>query len=259
MSEKFSLRWNDFKDSVSRSFGLLRQEKDFFDVTLVTQDEVHISAHKVILSASSQFFKNILRKSPSKHPMIFLSGINSQELSYVMDYVYQGEVQVYQEQLDNFLECASKLNVNGLNTQKQQPESPLLYEETQNRVPSVVEEGKLKSSFHHSIPRSKPNQYLNIVDKSLVAANFDLTGGMDLAQLEHLLKENLFKQDGLFHCKLCGKSAKQSIEIKNHIEATHIEGLSFQCQFCNATKRSRVQLRIHISYHHKNMSKTKNE
>ena len=47
MSEKFSLKWNDFKSTVSYSFGILREEKEFFDVTLVSDDERQIIIDKV--------------------------------------------------------------------------------------------------------------------------------------------------------------------------------------------------------------------
>ena len=40
--EKFAIKWEDFQATVSQSFGLLRQEEDFFDVTLVSDDEVQI-------------------------------------------------------------------------------------------------------------------------------------------------------------------------------------------------------------------------
>ena len=60
--EKFSLKWTDFEANASKAFRKLRREEDFFDVTLVSDDEHHISAHKLVLSSSSDFFKNILRK-----------------------------------------------------------------------------------------------------------------------------------------------------------------------------------------------------
>ena len=46
MSEKFSLKWNDFHSNVSKSFELLRNEEYLQDVTLVSDDGHHISAHK---------------------------------------------------------------------------------------------------------------------------------------------------------------------------------------------------------------------
>ena len=75
--EKFCLKWNDFQSSASQAFQLVRKEEDFFDVTLVSDDEVHLPAHKLVLSASSNFFKSMLKKNSHSHPMIYLSGINS--------------------------------------------------------------------------------------------------------------------------------------------------------------------------------------
>ena len=85
--EKFSLKWNDFQLNASKSFKILRKEKEFFDVTLVSDDEVQISAHKVILSACSSFFKSILKNNPHSHPLLYLGGVNSENLSFIMDYI----------------------------------------------------------------------------------------------------------------------------------------------------------------------------
>jgi len=38
-SEKFCLRWNDFESNISVAFRELREEKDFFDVTLACDDQ----------------------------------------------------------------------------------------------------------------------------------------------------------------------------------------------------------------------------
>ena len=107
--EKFCLKWNDFHSTVSGSFGQLRKEEDFFDVTLVSDDETQLPAHKLVLSACSSFFKTILKKNTHSHPLIYLSGVNSVNLSFILDYIYQGEVTIYQEELDNFLDVAQKL------------------------------------------------------------------------------------------------------------------------------------------------------
>jgi hypothetical protein len=45
-SEKFCLKWNDFETNISGAFRELREEKDFFDVTLACDDS-QIQAHKV--------------------------------------------------------------------------------------------------------------------------------------------------------------------------------------------------------------------
>ena len=43
MSEKFCLKWNDFHTNVSKSFSRLRNENDFYDVTLVSDDQKQVS------------------------------------------------------------------------------------------------------------------------------------------------------------------------------------------------------------------------
>ena len=67
MAEKFSLKWHDFNTNVSKSFGLLRDEEYLHDVTLVSDDNMQVSAHKLVLSACSEYFKNIFRNNTNIH------------------------------------------------------------------------------------------------------------------------------------------------------------------------------------------------
>jgi len=112
-SEKFCLRWNDFETNISKAFKELRDEKDFFDVTLACDDN-QIEAHKVILSACSPFFRNILRRNPHQHPLLYLKGVKYTELLSVLNFMYMGEVNVAQDELNSFLSVAEDLRVKGL-------------------------------------------------------------------------------------------------------------------------------------------------
>merc|ERR1712243_106746 len=85
MSDKFCLRWNDFHTNVSKTIGNLRYEDDFFDVTLVSDDQKQMFAHKVVLSASSEYFKNILKQNKHSNPILCLEGINSIEMNSILD------------------------------------------------------------------------------------------------------------------------------------------------------------------------------
>jgi hypothetical protein len=115
MSEKFCLRWNDFEANVSVAFRELREEKDFFDVTLsVGPGHQHIQAHKLILSACSPFFRGVLRQNPHAHPLLYLKGVGFSELQSVLNFMYHGEVNVAQEELNTFLAVAEELQVKGL-------------------------------------------------------------------------------------------------------------------------------------------------
>ena len=111
-NEKFCLRWNDFESNINIAFRELRDDKDFFDVTLACDDE-QIQAHKMILSACSPFFRNILRRNPHTHPLLYLKGVKYTDLQSVLNFMYHGEVNIKQEELNSFLAVAEDLRVTG--------------------------------------------------------------------------------------------------------------------------------------------------
>ena len=69
-SEKLCLKWNDFQENLNSAFGVLRNDRDFADVTLACEDGTQIETHKVILATSSPFFMDVLKKNKHPHPMI---------------------------------------------------------------------------------------------------------------------------------------------------------------------------------------------
>ena len=68
MSEKLCLQWNDFNSNVNKAFGNLREDNDFSDVTLASEDGRQVEAHKVLLAAASPFFKEVLLKKSTATP-----------------------------------------------------------------------------------------------------------------------------------------------------------------------------------------------
>merc|ERR1712128_294688 len=119
--EKFCLRWNDFECNMRTAFREIREEKDFFDCTLSCGSR-QIQAHKLILSACSPFFRNILKQNPHPHPLLYLKGVEFNDLQSVLNFMYHGEVNVAQDELNSFLSVAEDLKVKGLTQSKQ--ESP---------------------------------------------------------------------------------------------------------------------------------------
>ena len=115
-SEKLCLQWNDFKENISTSFGDLRSDKGFTDVTLVSEDGEQVEAHKVVLASSSPFFKELLRKNSHPHSLVYMRALKSEDLVAMVDFLYFGEANVFQENLDSFLALADELKLKGLNS-----------------------------------------------------------------------------------------------------------------------------------------------
>ena len=60
--DKFCIRRHDFKENLTSSFGGLRDDHDFTDVTLDCNGGTFLEAHKVVLASSSAFFGDFLKK-----------------------------------------------------------------------------------------------------------------------------------------------------------------------------------------------------
>ena len=107
------MQWSHFQSYISQSFQDMRNGEELFDVTLACDDGKQLDAHKVILSACSPIFRQMLAKSKHPQPLIFMPGMRSKELEDMLDFLYNGEVSVDQENISGFLSLAQKLKING--------------------------------------------------------------------------------------------------------------------------------------------------
>jgi len=241
MSEKFCLKWNDFQSNITKSFGRLRNEDDFFDVTLVSDDRHQLSAHKLVLSSCSDYFKTILKQNKHSHPLLCLEGISSRELNNVLDYIYNGEVQICQENLERFLEIASRFQLEGLIGGEDNSQDDILEEVVNNITDDKSELEILKVSSSKSSVRSA-----DLVKNVLSVNASDLTSAEDInRQIEELIEKVGVRQ---YLCKPCGKVSTKKSNANEHAE-THMEGLSFACQMCDKIFRTRNARRLHGKQH----------
>ena len=121
-SENFCLKWNEFESNMSTAFRELREDKDLFDVTLACEGK-QVEAHKVILSACSPFFRSVLKRNPHTHPLLYLKGIEYEDVLAVLDFMYHGEVKIAQDDLNSFLAVGKELQVKGLTQDGETPSS----------------------------------------------------------------------------------------------------------------------------------------
>ena len=139
-SGKFCLKWNDFNYNIGSSFRSMREDPDFSDVTLACEGNTNIEAHKVILAASSKFFKAVLQQNNHPHPLIYMRGIKGNQLSDIIDYMYYGEANINVEDLNNFLAVAEELELKGLEgpDNKETKEAEPYGEQAQENTPFLV-------------------------------------------------------------------------------------------------------------------------
>ena len=252
-SEKFCLRWNDFQDNVNNAFRELRKDREFTDVTLACEDGHQVDAHKVILSASSPFFQNLLKRNKHAHPLIYMRGMKSEDLLAIIDFLYYGEVDIYQENLDVFLNIAEELQLKGLNGTESGGGNA--DGEDQNYNPTVPNTAMLKTKqiSQINILSSQTNHDDQITSSTAVALpKYELSG--DMKELDEKIESLMYQGENMikctnqmkraYVCQVCGKEGLKHV-IRDHIEANHLDGISVPCSICEKTSRSRNSLRTH--------------
>ena len=234
MSETLCLQWNDFQKNVANAFRNLREDKEFADMTLVCEDGNQIEVHKMVLSSSSPFFKTLLAKNKHPHPLIYMRGIKSGDLSAVVDFLYHGEAKVFEEDLDSFLAIAEEFQLMGL--MKEPDEKVLEEKEDQNdQLPKTKQMSQvpLKETSSDDLPSTKPE-----TERKVEVPN-DFSS--DLHELETKVMSMMKKSENrlsdtygnrrAYICKECGKEGFVAA-IKDHIESNHLEGIRLPCTHC---------------------------
>ena len=120
--DSVQMSWSDFQKATLNFFGKAQTSGDFTDVTLACEDGELILAHKIILSAGSSFFEAVFNKigqSQSNPPLVFLRGVEKEEMGPLLTFLYTGEVSVLKIKLEKFLGVAKDLGVRGFNPEKQ--------------------------------------------------------------------------------------------------------------------------------------------
>ena len=264
-----SVQWDDFENNISASLGELRTDNDFSDVTLACEDR-DFEVHKLILSASSPFFKALLKRtSKQPHPMIYMRGVQAKDLEALVDFMYLGEANILQKNLESFLAIAEELQLKGLSgLVKQQacasPEpnkfglnttledkKPIILNNTQNMNKYAEIEPKLceTGSFKIAEPklaqtddikmrykrRSQTNKVKPIIPEEVVRQVETLYTKLDI--------------HGVFACQKCSYTSTQRSHLKEHVEK-HIEGLKYPCSLCGKISSSSLSLRGHLRKHH---------
>ena len=245
MTEKLCLQWNDYKENVNSAFGRLRSDKEFTDVTLTCEDGKQIDAHKVVLASSSPFFEEILQRSKNPHLMIYLKGFKSKDLVSILDFLYFGEANVYQEDLNSFLVIAEEIKLKGVTGQ-------------------IISDFVKEQNSRPCQPDTKP--LINALVTSSTALGVPNQSNTDLQALDEKVKSMMEKghkkiqhghgpngtpkEEKSYICKVCGKEARSNI-ISAHIESNHLEGISIPCDFCDKTFSSRANLKYHRNKFHR--------
>ena len=248
MDEKLCLKWSNFQDVFAASVGALGDDTDFTDVTMACED-YSVKAHKVILSACSPFFKRLLKSHLHPQPLLYMRGVKATELVALVDFIYHGEANIFQEHLESFLTMAEELELKGLSGNSEEiasdvqkyPPTKKVFRQNLQRTNDVkankLSEGLMpkvkyeESTFERApiLEQSKAKQSINIDPETM-------------AKVESMI----VKQENGYSCTRCEytSSIRHRDHMRDHVEK-HIEGLKYPCSSCAKVFRLSQTLRKH--------------
>jgi len=251
---KYSLKWQNFSKNSTKTFATYRENSNFCDVTLVSDDLKQIHAHKLILSSCSEYFKTILEmQKDNNHPIFCLDGIKFKELNNVLDYIYLGEAQIENDQLDRFLAISQRLKLEGLIKSDENEEEPEIRQKDQfdfpvEKQPEEIpksDESDQEVALGHIDASMDQMQSEDAHENSKDFKSSYSTEREMLNEIKEVCDKNIEKNaDGTFSCNLCGQKSRLKQTLKFHIE-THIQGLIFFCKKCPKTFSTQATLKNH--------------
>ena len=184
-----------------------------------------------------------------------MRGVKSHDLLAIVDFLYCGEANINQDDLDSFLAIAEELQLKGLmgnviNDEAVQTKSDLAFHANKipNCKPNIYKSSPvLQKDFIDVLPNKRQ-------DNTTVALTNNFSGNVqELDEKCVLMMEKTLKKDNhshaIYRCVACGKEAISHI-MKRH---SHLEGISIPCNFCEKTFRSRNALGEHFRKYHKNI------
>jgi len=242
---------DDFHTAPQKLYQELLADKNFTDITLATNDDVQIKAHKVILSSSSSFFQRILLSNPHPNPLLYLNNVSYAELQSIMEFIYLGECNIKQEAIEKFISLGTELRIIGIPVSRNE-------EKSENKEIKEIEDelDALKEFLKKPIKEEVQNVDVTVVsneteqDPSSVdwwsitnrdTKNHGVTKAVKPAVIDFPddLSES-FKAKP-FSCDICLEKFAYCTSLKKHKRLTG-HGLKLKCDVCNfdASNKSMV-------------------
>ncbi|KAF6201419.1 hypothetical protein GE061_005867 [Apolygus lucorum] len=112
-AQQYCLRWKYHHSNLQVMFAQLLERESFCDVTLACEGKT-LRAHKMMLSACSTYFDTIFSKHEEKDPIVILKDVKFDDIKALVEFMYKGEINVENSQLNTLLQTAEELRIKGL-------------------------------------------------------------------------------------------------------------------------------------------------
>ena len=222
-AEKYSLNWHTFSEHLHSMFKDLYQQGEYADVTLVCDDQTQFKAHKIVLSACSPVFKEIIDNNPTQHPKISVNGIQSYEIESILQFMYLGVGQFYHERMDKFIKVAKYLQVKEIRKGMEIPYDMKETADDSETRETNGDDNKLEQAIENKIgeehPRSQTSNHAHYLKKT---DEDDKPKQTPQAKIREKEPQDQISSDSKFaECPECGKEFTKKGSMLIHYRSKH--------------------------------------
>ena len=217
--EKYNLDWHTFPNHLREMLQEMMKSKELTDVTLVCDDKRQIKAHKIVLSACSSVFKSIITDLPQNSSVIYLRGIQHQEMESILEFMYLGVATFYQDRMNEFLNVAKNLEIKEISKDL----------EFYDGVDARNDEPEIADHEENTEVKAEPQK--------------NCGEDIDTKSVKN-------KHEGMgFACNQCNYQATQQDHLTSHIKSIH-KGVKYACNQCDQQFTQKSNLTTHIKSKH---------
>lgn len=246
-SKQYAVNWNNHMNHIKKSIDTLLFNNELTDVTLYAEGK-SIKAHKMLLSACSQYFQRIFREVPQQHPIIVLNGVKFNVLTDLLKFIYCGEVSVNCDVINSFLQTAQLLQISGLTENSQNCQSE---ENNEDSSMEIVEQITHKRSLESNcvkkdVKKHKPNkkEFLSFECNQLDAESNETV--VFETPKEEIKSESVTEQQ-LYECDICGKTYRLKDSLYKHLS---VHAGNTTCTVCSKVLSRKTHLERHMLMKH---------
>ncbi|XP_036672970.3 broad-complex core protein isoform X1 [Drosophila suzukii] len=156
MDDEFKLCWKNFQDNIASGFQNLYDRGDLVDVTLACDGKL-LHAHKIVLAICSPYFQEIFTTNPCKHPIIILKDVSFNIMMELLEFMYQGVVNVKHTELQSFMKIGQLLQIKGLATNSNSSPGSSASEKSSSQPPAEESNNPNSTNHHNSNSNSNNN------------------------------------------------------------------------------------------------------
>ena len=262
LNEHQTIYHEQFSSNISDTLQNLYENKQFSDVTLISEDLKQVAAHKFILSSCSRLFAKILMNLTQPTGVIYLKGLNTREMDYLLQFCYFGQVNVSNNAVDKFVDLMKEFEI-------WNSDNIIIINQSQEEVDQMVKPCKDDSAEtifkeemekHEVFEEDRKDKVLQELTKSEAIGTENIgdtkTVITNKAKKPHTMKKRNVLEDRSLKCDICGYIAKRFCNLQSHKKIVHMgikNYVPLPCDVCGKVLGSKLALLVHKRSIHDNI------